>query len=89
LSAPHLQFELDIEPRLKPSVIGGAAGGVNDSQDVSFSQTSKGMQPLQDSVSELEMMTRAGKPTFTSSDSSSSFKHDFLPSRTTRHLRAR
>ncbi|XP_075342262.1 membralin [Odontesthes bonariensis] len=36
-----VQFELDIEPRLKPSVIGGAAGGVNDSQDVSFSQTSK------------------------------------------------
>ncbi|KAM9761809.1 membralin isoform 2-T2 [Menidia menidia] len=36
-----VQFELDIEPRLKPSVIGGAAGGANDSQDVSFSQTSK------------------------------------------------
>lgn len=61
-----LQFELDIEPRLKPSLIGGGGGavrrgGVNDSQDVSFSQTTKGMQPLQDSVSELEMMTRAGK----------------------------
>lgn len=64
-------FELDIEPRLKPSLIGGGVGGgggagrgggVNDSQDVSFSQTTKGMQPLQDSVSELEMMTRAGKP---------------------------
>lgn len=64
-----LQFELDIEPRLKPSLIGGGAaggggavrGGANDSQDVSFSQTTKGTQPVQDSVSELEMMTRAGK----------------------------
>ncbi|KAM4738777.1 membralin isoform 2-T2 [Anableps anableps] len=38
-----VQFELDIEPRLKPSVIGGgsAGGGVNDSQDVSFSPASK------------------------------------------------
>ncbi|XP_073332361.1 membralin isoform X3 [Pagrus major] len=33
-----VRFELDIEPRLKPSLIGG---GVNDSQDVSFSQTTK------------------------------------------------
>ncbi|XP_056266726.1 membralin isoform X2 [Pseudoliparis swirei] len=66
-----VQFELDIEPRLKPSLIGGGvgrggggggAGGVNDSQDVSFSQTTKGMQPLKDSVSELEMMTRAVWP---------------------------
>ncbi|XP_018518017.1 membralin isoform X3 [Lates calcarifer] len=45
-----VQFELDIEPRLKPSLVGGGAagaagggggGGVNDSQDVSFSQTTK------------------------------------------------
>nr|XP_046246972.1 membralin isoform X2 [Scatophagus argus] len=46
-----VQFELDIEPRLKPALIGrgvggaggggAAAGGVNDSQDVSFSQTTK------------------------------------------------
>uniref|UniRef100_A0A7N6BZU3 Transmembrane protein 259 n=1 Tax=Anabas testudineus TaxID=64144 RepID=A0A7N6BZU3_ANATE len=40
-----VQFELDIEPRLKPSLVGrlgsGAAGGVNDSQDVSFSQSTK------------------------------------------------
>lgn len=67
-----LQFELDIEPRLKPSLIGGGVrgegaterggAGVNDSQDMSFSQTTKGTQPLLDSVSELEMMTRAGKP---------------------------
>ncbi|KAE8294733.1 Membralin Transmembrane protein 259 [Larimichthys crocea] len=67
-----VQFELDIEPRLKPSLIGGdvggaaggaaGAGGVNNSQDVSFSQTPKGMQPLKESVSELEMMTRAVWP---------------------------
>ncbi|KAM3619676.1 uncharacterized protein V6R79_011710 [Siganus canaliculatus] len=45
-----VQFELDIEPRLKPTLIGGGVrggpggaggGGVNDSQDVSFSQTTK------------------------------------------------
>ncbi|TKS75272.1 Membralin Transmembrane protein 259 [Collichthys lucidus] len=75
-----VQFELDIEPRLKPSLIGGDAGGAagggaaggaagaggagagNNSQDVSFSQTPKGMQPLKESVSELEMMTRAVWP---------------------------
>ena len=44
---------------------------MNDSQDVSFSQTTKGMQPLKDSVSELEMMARAGKPSSSSSSSSS------------------
>ncbi|XP_005732448.1 membralin isoform X2 [Pundamilia nyererei] len=42
-----VQFELDIEPRLKPSLVGAggggasAGGGANDSQDVSFSQTTK------------------------------------------------
>ncbi|KAF7202296.1 membralin isoform X2 [Nothobranchius furzeri] len=41
-----VQFALDIEPRLKPSVLGGGAGGalpegVNNSQEVSFSHTSK------------------------------------------------
>ncbi|XP_067368670.1 membralin isoform X2 [Channa argus] len=46
-----VQFELDIEPRLKPSLLGGVGtgavggggrpGGVNDSQDVSFTQTTK------------------------------------------------
>ncbi|XP_034035189.1 membralin isoform X2 [Thalassophryne amazonica] len=36
-----VQFELDMEPRLKPSVMGGAAGGGNDSRDVSFSHNSK------------------------------------------------
>uniref|UniRef100_A0A3Q3K9H8 Transmembrane protein 259 n=2 Tax=Monopterus albus TaxID=43700 RepID=A0A3Q3K9H8_MONAL len=35
-----VQFELDMEPRLKPSLVGGGRG-VNDSQDVSFSQTTK------------------------------------------------
>ncbi|XP_061680091.1 membralin isoform X2 [Syngnathoides biaculeatus] len=44
-----VQFELDLEPRLKPSLIGragvgeaGAAGGTNDSRDVSFSHIAKG-----------------------------------------------
>uniref|UniRef100_A0A3Q3SHW9 Transmembrane protein 259 n=1 Tax=Mastacembelus armatus TaxID=205130 RepID=A0A3Q3SHW9_9TELE len=53
-----VQFELDMEPRLKPSLVGGAAGGgraaggeVNDSQDVSFSQNTKGKQLLKSSVS--------------------------------------
>uniref|UniRef100_A0A1A8R5G9 Transmembrane protein 259 n=1 Tax=Nothobranchius pienaari TaxID=704102 RepID=A0A1A8R5G9_9TELE len=41
-----VQFALDIEPRLKPSVLGRGAGGalpegVNNSQEVSFSHTSK------------------------------------------------
>ncbi|XP_029905316.1 membralin isoform X2 [Myripristis murdjan] len=42
-----VQFELDIEPRLKPTLSGGGGaggaggGGVNDSQDVSFSQAAK------------------------------------------------
>ncbi|KAM9357870.1 membralin [Symphorus nematophorus] len=63
-----VKFELDIEPRLKPSLIGGGGraggegGGVNDSQDVSFSQTTKGNQLLRDTVSELDMMTRTVWP---------------------------
>ncbi|XP_029001874.1 membralin [Betta splendens] len=44
-----VQFELDIEPRLKPSLVGrigsggpeGGARGANDSQDVSFSHATK------------------------------------------------
>ncbi|XP_061834283.2 membralin isoform X1 [Nerophis lumbriciformis] len=49
-----VQFELDLEPRLKPSLrrrVGtvdeGAAGGANTSQDVSFSHGTKGT-PRQD-----------------------------------------
>uniref|UniRef100_A0A8C6V381 Transmembrane protein 259 n=1 Tax=Neogobius melanostomus TaxID=47308 RepID=A0A8C6V381_9GOBI len=62
-----VHFELDLEPRLKPSLVGGAVGAgggpsLNESQDVSFSPTTKGMQPLKDSVSELEMLTRAVWP---------------------------
>lgn len=49
-----LQFELDIEPRLKPSRmrenvgieerVGRGGGGVNGSHDVSFTQSTKGRQ---------------------------------------------
>ncbi len=58
-----MQFELDMEPRLNPSMIGGVPGSsLNESQDLSFSQApSKGMQPLRESVSEIEMLARAGK----------------------------
>ncbi|XP_012678661.2 membralin isoform X1 [Clupea harengus] len=59
-----VQFELDMEPRLKPSVQAGGSGlGLNDSVELSFSQTpTKGMQPLQETVSEIEMLTRAVWP---------------------------
>ncbi|KAJ7993300.1 hypothetical protein DPEC_G00271000 [Dallia pectoralis] len=62
-----VQFKLDIEPRLKPSLSGTGVGhggvGLNDSQDVSFSQApTTGMQPLRESVSEIEMLTRAVWP---------------------------
>lgn len=41
-----VHFELDLEPRLKPSLVGGAVGAggrsaANESQDVSFSPTTK------------------------------------------------
>lgn len=41
-----VHFELDLEPRLKPSLVGGAVGAgggpaVNETQDVSFSPTTK------------------------------------------------
>lgn len=63
-----LQFELDIEPKvfLKPS-LGNKPDVVtqvvqNDSQGLSFTEApTKGMQPLQETVSEFEMLTRAGK----------------------------
>ncbi|XP_035269991.1 membralin isoform X1 [Anguilla anguilla] len=59
-----VQFELDIEPRLKPSLSSSGPGvGLNETQDLSFSQAStKGMQPLRETVSELEMLTRAVWP---------------------------
>lgn len=59
-----VRFELDIEPRLNPSMSGGVPGSsLNESQDLSFSQTaSKGMQPLRETVSEIEMLTRAVWP---------------------------
>uniref|UniRef100_A0A673WKE8 Transmembrane protein 259 n=1 Tax=Salmo trutta TaxID=8032 RepID=A0A673WKE8_SALTR len=57
-----VRFELDIEPRLKPSLSGGG-GGLNDSQDLSFSQApTKGMQPLRETVSQIEMLPRAVWP---------------------------
>ncbi|XP_078054221.1 membralin isoform X1 [Mustelus asterias] len=64
-----IQFELDIEPKvfLKPS-LGNKAEVVtqvvqNDSQGLSFTEApSKGMQPLQETVSEFEMLTRAVWP---------------------------
>lgn len=62
---PHLsQFHLDLEPQLQPSVVGvgAAVGGANDSQDVSFSHTPKGTQHLQDSESELNLVTRTVSP---------------------------
>lgn len=50
------QFELDMEPRLKPSLVrenvgaeegaGRGGGGVNDSRDVSFTQSTKGRRWL-------------------------------------------
>ncbi|KAF4083475.1 hypothetical protein AMELA_G00141640 [Ameiurus melas] len=59
-----VRFELDIEPRLKPLANNGAPGsGSNDTQDLSFSQApSKGMQPLKETVSEIEMLMRAVWP---------------------------
>ncbi|XP_072100230.1 membralin isoform X1 [Mobula birostris] len=64
-----IQFELDIEPKvfLQPS-LGNKADVVtqvvqNDSQGLSFTEApSKGMQPLQETVSEFEMLTRAVWP---------------------------
>ncbi|XP_030639272.1 membralin isoform X2 [Chanos chanos] len=59
-----IQFELDIEPRLQPSMNGGAVGvAMNDTQEVSFgTPPTKGMQPLRETVSEIEMLTRAVWP---------------------------
>jgi len=59
------QFELDIEPKvfLKPSRMSSTeALAHNESQEFSFSEAAtKGMQPLRETVSEFEMLARAGK----------------------------
>lgn len=62
------QFELDIEPKvfLKPSRASSTEALTqvtqNESQEFSFSEaTTKGMQPLSETVSEFEMLARAGK----------------------------
>ncbi|KPP67748.1 membralin-like [Scleropages formosus] len=50
-----------VQPSLRSSNRPGV--GLNDSQDLSFSQAStKGMQPLRETVSEIEMLTRAVWP---------------------------
>ncbi|KFO84312.1 Membralin, partial [Buceros rhinoceros silvestris] len=60
-----VKFELDIEPKvfLKPSRVSGTeALPRNESQELSFSEAStKGTQPLRETVSEFEMLARAGK----------------------------
>lgn len=59
------QFELDIEPKvfLKPSRVSSTEALThNESQEFSFSEAAtKGMQPLRETVSEFEMLARAGK----------------------------
>lgn len=59
------QFELDIEPKvfLKPSRVSSTeALPRNESQELSFSEAAtKGTQPLRETVSEFEMLARAGK----------------------------
>ncbi|MGH0165287.1 UNVERIFIED_CONTAM: hypothetical protein FKN15_051061 [Acipenser sinensis] len=63
-----VQFELDFEPKLKPSLSSSMealtqAGGLNESQDLSFTQApTKGMQQLRETVSEIEMLTQAVWP---------------------------
>uniref|UniRef100_A0A8B9BK29 Transmembrane protein 259 n=1 Tax=Anser brachyrhynchus TaxID=132585 RepID=A0A8B9BK29_9AVES len=61
-----IKFELDIEPKvfLKPSRMSSAeALSRNESREFSLSEAAaKGMQPLRETVSELEMLTRAVWP---------------------------
>uniref|UniRef100_A0AAY4EMV6 Membralin n=1 Tax=Denticeps clupeoides TaxID=299321 RepID=A0AAY4EMV6_9TELE len=59
-----VHYELDIEPRLKPSLSAGEQPlSLNDSAEFTFSQApTKGMQPLRETVSEIEMLTRAVWP---------------------------
>ncbi|XP_029489592.2 membralin-like isoform X2 [Oncorhynchus nerka] len=47
-------FELDIEPRLKPSLSGGGRG-LNDSQDLSFSQAPTKVWPQEDYIVEYSL----------------------------------
>ncbi|XP_038856803.1 membralin-like isoform X3 [Salvelinus namaycush] len=49
-----VRFELDIEPRLKPSLSGGG-GGLNDSQDLSFSQAPTKVWPQEDYIVEYSL----------------------------------
>lgn len=62
------QFELDIEPKvfLKPSRVSSTEALThNKSQEFSFSEApTKGMEPLRETVSEFEMLARAGKDNF-------------------------
>lgn len=67
-----LQFELDIEPnvffkpfRVRSRVNGAKTPTPNGSQEFSFSgePAPKGMQPLSETVSEFEMLVKAGKDT--------------------------
>ncbi|XP_007489445.2 membralin isoform X1 [Monodelphis domestica] len=64
-----VKFELDIEPKvfLKPSRVSNPESlsemAKNQSQDISFTEaTTKGMQPLIETVSEFEMLARAVWP---------------------------
>ncbi|XP_024278833.1 membralin isoform X1 [Oncorhynchus tshawytscha] len=49
-----VRFELDIEPRLKPSLSGGGRG-LNDSQDLSFSQAPTKVWPQEDYIVEYSL----------------------------------
>ncbi|XP_055039977.2 membralin isoform X1 [Misgurnus anguillicaudatus] len=51
-----VRFELDIEPRLNPSVSGGAPGSsLNESQDLSFSQASSKVWPQEEYIVEYSL----------------------------------
>ncbi|KAK0140995.1 Membralin [Merluccius polli] len=55
-----VKFQLDIEPRLKPSLSGGGGargrqGGANDTQDLSFSQTPAKVWPQEEYIVEYSL----------------------------------
>ncbi|CAL8310239.1 unnamed protein product [Lota lota] len=55
-----VKFQLDIEPRLKPSLSGGGGargqqGGANDTQDLSFSQTPTKVWPQEEYIVEYSL----------------------------------